>query len=198
MKELAYISKTGKEIASVSDDFAQLRIAVFREFPYLYEGSLEYEKNYAQTYSNSEKAFLFGVYDGNQMVGATTCIPLRDETEEVQLPFKSAGIEIDQIFYFGESILLPGYRGFGIGHRFFDKRESHVKNLKEYHTTCFCAVNRPDDHLLKPMDYRSNDSFWIKRGYKKNPDLTCRMSWMDLEETEPSDKELTFWTKKIL
>ena len=33
----------GANIESVIDDLAGLRMAVFREFPYLYEGSLEYE-----------------------------------------------------------------------------------------------------------------------------------------------------------
>lgn len=113
-----FVWKKGKEILTVADDFAQLRISVFREFPYLYDGSVEYEKEYIQTYSNAKDALLFAVYKNAQMIGATTCIPLKEETEEVKEPFIKAGFDVDTIFYFGESLILKEYRGLGFGHRF--------------------------------------------------------------------------------
>ncbi len=116
---LSFIIKKGKEIETVFHDLALLRIRVFRDFPYLYEGSVDYEKQYLQTYANAARAFLFAIYDGDEMVGATTCIPLEDETEEVIDPFRQAEMDIPSIFYFGESILLKNYRGQGLGHRFF-------------------------------------------------------------------------------
>ncbi|MFN8283713.1 MAG: hypothetical protein U0U67_10890 [Chitinophagales bacterium] len=192
-----FVWKKGKEILTVADDFAQLRISVFREFPYLYDGSVEYEKEYIQTYSNAKDALLFAVYKNAQMIGATTCIPLKEETEEVKEPFIKAGFDVDTIFYFGESLILKEYRGLGFGHRFFDEREAHAKSFGRYNTTAFCAVNREDDHPLKPNDYRTNDAFWVKRGYQKSIDLICRMEWLDIQQSVPTYKELTFWTKEI-
>ena len=154
MSALSYITKKGSGIESVFDDLAALRIAVFHDYPYLYEGSVEYEKEYLKTYSNSERSFLFAVYDGQKMVGATTCIPLKDETAEVRKPFEDAGFDIDTIFYFGESILLPEYRGLGLGHRFFDEREAHARSFGKYQMTCFCSVDRGDNHPAKPAGYR--------------------------------------------
>ena len=40
----------GAEIARHVDALAALRITVFREWPYLYEGSPQYETRYLQTY----------------------------------------------------------------------------------------------------------------------------------------------------
>ncbi len=139
----------GSEIRTVFNGLAALRIAVFRAFPYLYEGSIDYEKTYLSTYAKSERAMLFAVYDGERMVGATTCLPLRDETTEVQAPFIRAGYKLDTVFYFGESLLLPPYRGQGLGHRFFDEREAHVRSFGTYTTATFCAVQRPVDHPLR-------------------------------------------------
>lgn len=189
--------KKGDAIHSAVDDFATVRMHVFHEFPYLYEGTLEHEREYLQTYCNAPDAFLFAVYDGEKMIGATTSIPLKDEVEEVRQPFLDAGMDIDKIFYFGESVLLPEYRGMGLGHRFFDEREAHVRSFGTYRYMAFCAVNREANHPLKPDDYRPNDAFWIKRGYSKNPDLVCSMSWLDIGETAKTKKSLTFWMKAL-
>jgi GNAT superfamily N-acetyltransferase len=194
---LSYARKTGASIAEVFDDLAALRIAVFRDFPYLYAGSVEYERGYLQTYFDSPRAFLFAAYDGAKMVGATTCIPLADETEEVQKPFREAGFDLDTIFYFGESVLLPAYRGQGLGHRFFDEREAQAASFGAYEYTCFCAVERPADHPARPVDYRPLDEFWLKRGYRREPRLHSEFDWPDLGEAVSTKKRMVYWIKKI-
>jgi len=196
--KLRFLTKEGKKLESVFDDLAALRIAVFHDYPYLYEGNIAYEKEYLKTYSNSERSFLFAVYDGEKMVGATTCIPLKDETDEVRKPFQEADLDIERIFYFGESILLPEYRGLGLGHRFFDERESHAKHFGTYDLTCFCSVDRGENHPLKPVGYRPNDAFWLKRGYVKESSLQSFMEWPDIGEIESSAKPMIFWTKNLI
>lgn len=195
--ELERLRLKGKEIETVLTDLADLRIKVFKAYPYLYEGSFEYEKEYLQTYIQSDKAFLFALYTEGVMVGATTCIPLADETPEVQEPFKKAGLDIESIFYFGESLLLPTYRGKGIGHLFFDEREAHARSFGTFQTTCFCAVVRPDNHLLKPENYRPLDEFWIKRAYKKMPNLESQFEWLDIGEHISTKKTMVYWTHKL-
>lgn len=197
MDTLTFRTFKGSFIASVFDDLAALRISVFRDFPYLYEGSLDYEREYLKTYAQSERSFLFAVYDGPHMVGATTCIPLENETPEVKKPFEENGIDLSTVFYFGESLLLPSYRGKGLGHRFFDEREAHAKSFGTFTTTCFCSVTRPENHLAKPENYRPNDAFWTKRGYHKEPSLVCEMEWQDIGEPSPTSKRLVYWLKTI-
>jgi GNAT superfamily N-acetyltransferase len=194
---LTFVTKKGAEISSLFDDLAALRIAVFHDYPYLYEGTVDYEKEYLRIYSNSERALLFAVYDEEKMIGATTCIPLKDETSEVIKPFGDAGFDINRIFYFGESILLPGYRGRGLGHRFFDVREAHAASFGSYHITCFCSVDRVSNHPRKPENYRSNDAFWKKRGYIQNTSIQTFMEWPDIGEHEPSAKNMIFWTRTL-
>ncbi len=194
---LTFIDKKGAEIATVIHDLALLRIAVFKDYPYLYEGTLDYEKEYLQTYVNSDQAFLFAVYDQDRMVGATTCIPLKDETAEVRKPFEDAGFDISTVFYFGESILLPEYRGLGLGHRFFDEREAHARSSGNFELSCFCSVERGENHPAKPANYRPNDAFWLKRGYVKEPSLQSIMDWPDIGETSSSPKKMIFWTKTL-
>ncbi|MCF0042115.1 GNAT family N-acetyltransferase [Dyadobacter fanqingshengii] len=195
--QLTFAAYKGVEIAAVVEALGALRIAVFHDYPYLYEGSLDYEKDYLQIYVQSERAFLFSVFDGSKMVGATTCIPLTDEAAEVRKPFEDAGFDISTIFYFGESILLPEYRGSGLGHRFFDEREAHARSFGNFELSCFCSVERGDNHPAKPADYRPNDAFWLKRGYVKEPALQSIMEWPDIGETSSSAKNMTFWIKPL-
>ncbi len=186
----------GKEIERVASDFAALRISVFYDFPYLYEGTLEYELDYIKTYAQSPNALLFAIYDGSKMVGATTCLPLTEETDEVKVPFIAQGLNIDDYLYFGESIILPEYRGRGYGIRFFEIREEQAKKLNKT-KTCFCSVERPEYHPLKPVNYRDNKGLWEKLGYFEQPDLKCKMNWLDREEEMETPKKLIFWTKEI-
>ncbi|MCE7068056.1 GNAT family N-acetyltransferase [Dyadobacter sp. CY326] len=195
--QLTFASYKGVEIAAVVESLGELRIAVFHDYPYLYEGSLEYEKEYLQIYVQSERAFLFSVFDEGKMVGATTCIPLSDEAAEVRKPFEEAGFDISTVFYFGESILLPQYRGLGLGHRFFDEREAHARSFETYKLTCFCSVDRGENHSAKPSNYRPNDAFWTKRGYEKEPALQSIMEWPDIGATSASAKNMIFWLKPL-
>jgi GNAT superfamily N-acetyltransferase len=197
LSTLSFITKKGAEIITVFDDLAALRISVFHDFPYLYEGTVEYEKEYLKVYSQAEKSFLFAVYDNGKMVGATTCIPLTEETPEVRLPFEKLDFNIDSIFYFGESILLKEYRSLGLGHRFFDEREAHAKSFGTFKTTCFCAVVREDNHPLQPQNYRPNDIFWLKRGYQKESSLKSTFEWQDINEETPTAKTMIYWTKDL-
>src|SRR5690606_23143734 len=65
-------------------EVARLRIEVFRDFPYLYDGDLGYEEEYLRTYVQSPRSVIVLARDGDRIVGASTAIPLADESEELQ------------------------------------------------------------------------------------------------------------------
>lgn len=196
-ESLTFVTRTGPETAGLFDHLAGLRIAVFYDFPYLYEGDMDYEKEYLKVYSQSSRSFVHAVYDGNRMIGATTCIPLSDETEEVKSPFIDAGLDPGHYFYFGESILLAPYRGRGLGHLFFDERERHAQSFGDYSYACFCSVERPDDHPLLPEGYRPNDKFWKHRGYVPFDGLSSQFEWQDRGEEKPTLKKMNYWIKAL-
>ncbi len=184
----------GEQIMEVAEQFATLRIEVFKEFPYLYEGNFEYELSYIKTYSSSPNAMLFALYNESEMIGATTCIPLEEETLEVKTPFIERNLDTDAFIYFGESLLLPSYRGLGFGKLFFKKREEHAKTIGKS-MACFCSVNRVNEHPLRPLDYSDNAIFWQKQGYTEQTGMHCEMIWKDLDTADETVKTLTFWTK---
>lgn len=186
----------GPALEAALDGVAGLRIAVFRDWPYLYDGTLEYERRYLQTYRDSPEAILVGAFDGARLVGASTGTPMEDHAEEFGTALAPIGIPLERIFYCAESILLPEYRRQGIGHRFFDLREAHARALGRSHVA-FCSVIRPKDHPARPETYRSNDSFWLGRGYAPLPGVTAGFSWKDVGEAEETRKSLQFWMRAL-
>jgi len=188
---------SGKALERHIDALARLRIEVFREFPYLYDGSLDYERKYLKTYIGVVDSVIVLAFDGDKVVGASTGLPMEAETEEVKKPFIDHGYDVGRIFYFGESVLEKGYRGKGLGVRFFEEREAHAKELGRFDWTCFCAVQRPENHPRRPRDYVPLDRFWNKRGYAKHSELATTFSWRELGERYESGKPMVFWLKRI-
>lgn len=186
----------GAELEAALDDVARLRIAVFRDWPYLYDGTLEYEREYLTTYRDSPKALLVGAFYRDVLVGASTSTPMEDHAVEFAAPFAARGIALEDILYGAESVLLPEYRGKGLGHRFFDLRENHARALGRTHVA-FCSVNRPDTHPLKPANARTNDAFWHGRGYDILPGAVAEFSWRDVGQDHETTKPLQFWMRAL-
>ena len=188
------LSGTDREAAL--DDLARLRIEVFRAYPYLYDGSLDYERGYLEEFAASDGAVLVAAFDGDRIVGAATGAPMESQKSQFKKPFAEAGYSPSEIFYFGESVLLPAYRGQGIGHAFFDHREAAARDAGKSICT-FCAVVRPEDHPHRPEGYTPLDAFWRKRGYAPVEGLVTGFSWTDIGGTAESEKPMQFWMKHV-
>jgi len=187
---------TGAALEAALPDVARLRIAVFRDYPYLYDGDAEYEERYLQVYRDSDAAILVGAYDGDTLVGAATGTPMEDHAADFGAALAGCGVPLERIFYCAESVLLPAYRGRGIGHRFFDLREDHARALGRTHTA-FCGVVRPEDHPARPAEYRPLDAFWRKRGYAPVKGAIAHFRWKEVGEAEESDHALQFWMRAL-
>ena len=81
-------------------------------------------------------------------------------------------------------MLLKSHRGHGLGNAFFDQREAQAHRLGGFTHSTFCRVVRPDDHPLKPADYRPLDPFWKKRGYAPVDGLIATYHWKDIDQAE--------------
>jgi GNAT superfamily N-acetyltransferase len=186
----------GPELEAALDAVASLRISVFRDWPYLYDGTLDYERAYLDTYRDNPGALLVAAFDGETLVGASTSTFMEDHAAEFAAPFRALNIPLTSILYGAESLILPAYRGRGLGTQFIQHREAHARAHNRSHVA-FCSVRRPEDHPLKPAGARSNDAFWRRNGYEPLPGILAEFSWKDVGDAAETPKQLQFWMRQL-
>lgn len=190
------IEVRGRDVENYLNDVARLRIQIFREFPYLYDGSMDYEKDYLSVYSQSEESLMVLAIHGQEIVGVSTSVPLKDEMVEIQAPFAMNDLNINDFFYLGESVLLPAYRGQGIYKYFFSLREKAARS-GGYRFATFLAVDRPFDHPLKPVDYQPMEPVWKHFGYAAQPQLKTVLTYQQIDSPQPQANEMMFRLKEL-
>ncbi|MBV7378938.1 GNAT family N-acetyltransferase [Maritimibacter dapengensis] len=186
----------GPEIQRVLSDVARLRIEVFREWPYLYDGDFAYEAEYLADFASSDGAIVVAALDGDTLVGAATGAPFLDHADAFADAFADTDVSLEDVFYCAESVLLPAYRGRGLGHAFFDHREAQAR-ASNFGFCAFCAVIRSDDHPKRPVAPRSLEAFWKGRGYAPLPNAVARFAWKDIGESAATEKALQFWIRPL-
>lgn len=176
------------EIRQHLAELAQLRITIFREYPYLYDGTMSYEQHYLERYARCSEAQVWVLQDQGRVVGAVTGLPLWAEDAEFQAPFMDEPANIRQWFYIGEVLLLPPWRGLGYGSRLLNQMLQNI-NVERYPKQCLYTVQAPE--RLKPVHYRAfrPEAF----GFVQHPSRKAYVSWQCIDETEPSVKTLDVW-----
>ncbi len=174
----------------------RLRGAVFREWPYLYQADDAHEADYLRKYAEGPGAAVVVALDGEEAVGAATCQPMTQADAPVREAFLAAGRDPGIHCYFGESVLLPPYRGQGIGVAFLAAREAVAREAGLAIAT-FCAVERAADDPRRPAGHVPLDGFWRKRGYAHHPELACSFRWREIGGGEAVPHRLSFWLKRL-
>ena len=185
----------GEAVAPHLDALAALRIAVFRDWPYLYDGDAAYERDYLAAY-RTPGSLVVGAFDGERLVGAATAAPMEQHRGDFARAFAGTGRDLEEIYYLAESVLLPDWRGNGLGHAFFAAREAEGRRQGR-RFAAFCSVIRPDDHPDRPDGARSHDAFWRGRGYVPLPGVVARFDWRDVGAGAETTKRLQFWGKDL-
>lgn len=195
-QDLKILRLKGHDILSYIPELAKLRIEIFKSYPYLYDGDLDYEHNYLDTYVKCKESIMVIILDQDKVVGASSAIPLEFETIEFQKPFLENGINIKDVFYFGESVLQIAYRGRGIYRHLFKEREAAAI---EYGSklAAFAAIERPLNDPKRPKGYVPLNSVWERFGYEKHPELCMYYEWKEIGEVRQTPKPLIFWLKQL-
>ena len=187
---------TGSAVEESLDDIASLRISIFREFPYLYDGRREDESRYLQVYANAPDTIVITVSDSGKIIGAATGIPLRHEHQELVEPFAGSDYSLDEIYYVGELLFYPEYRNRGLGLRLVERMEEQVRSLESYRYLTCATVVRSNDHPLRPAAYRPINRFLAVAGFYPLPEMMTEFSWLETDGITHGHP-MNFWLKEL-
>ncbi len=188
---------TGDDARHHGQKIAGFRNDMFREFPYLYEGSDTNEQEYLDICFRSSQSVILLIYAGEKCVGFSSIIPLEEEINEIKAPFIAADIDMNQYLYIGEFMVLPAYRkGIKLAQSVADFYEDYAHRLGRKNLV-FMTVQRPNDHPMRPANYRSLEPLWRHRGYQKRDDMCVHLSWAQIPTGLDEKNHLDIWEKSL-
>ncbi|MDZ4184332.1 MAG: GNAT family N-acetyltransferase [Desulfuromonadales bacterium] len=188
---------TGAAIAEARDEVATLRLEIFREYPYLYQGRREDELKYLGTYAEAPDACVILAYDGDAVIGAVAGMPLIHEDVQMLDAFAGTAFPLDEAYYVGELLFRPAYRNSGLGQKLLIRLESHVHSLGGYRTLTCATVERFDDHPLRPRDYIPITRFLVRTGFARLSGVTTHFMWREIDGIL-RDHPMQFWDKQLI
>lgn len=196
MKTITEQLLTGTAIADVLDDLATLRLEIFQEYPYLYEGRREDELNYLGTYAKTPDACVITACDGSTVVGAATGMPLSHEDAQLRDAFAGITLPLDEVYYVGELLFRPVYRNSGLGRKMLDHMENHIRSLDSYRTLTCATVERSGESPSRPPDYIPIRRFLTRTGFIQLPGVTAHFMWREIDGVK-RDHTMQFWSKEL-
>lgn len=187
----------GEAIRPYVKDITDLCLVVYREFPYLYEGTEEEYMPAIEHYAQSPLGIACVLFDNQKLVGIAIGEPMgamREKYKQPLLNFYSES-ELDAFFYFGEFLLLKEYREKGLGQKMYFELEKQINEEGQLRTICFCKIAEFDKHPLMPKNYKSLDEFWTKLGFSQREEIATSVFWRNIGEEEDSPHKMIYWVK---
>lgn len=189
----------GTSITPFVKDITDLCIEIYREYPYLYEGTEEEYLPFIEHYTSSNNGIACLLFDNTKPIGVAIGMSMNEMREKYKQPFINARPleNCNELFYLGEFLLLKDYRGKGFGKQMYLELERLVKENLNLQKICFCKIDEDVHNPLIPADYKSLDEFWRKLGFEKCDDATVIVDWRDVSAEKDSPHKLVYWLKTL-
>ena len=193
---------SGESLAAEIGALVDFRLRYFREFPYLYVGTEEGEREHIAEYITNPTARLIITRKGEKIVGIAIGTMLFTETEILRQagePFRQLGIVPEQCYYFGEMIIVPEERSKSIGKQMLEalKNAGQEQGAARF---CFLSVAREANDVRRPADYVDSDMIFRKFGFEK-ADVFVTFEWKTVQSDGSIEKvanRLDLWIDKML
>lgn len=173
----------GAEIEPYLPEIVDLMVEVYRESPFFYEGTREEYLPLVKAYSDSPQGIACVLFDGKKIIGVAAGAPLNQVSEKWQTPFKNESL--DQIYYLGDEVLHPQYRGKHLGSKLFDLFMEEVP--KSFSTVAFTMME-------KSAEEPGVKGVLQNRGFVERKDKTVVIPWTEIGSKEEVPHKLVFWT----
>jgi GNAT superfamily N-acetyltransferase len=187
---------TGAAISGALNSLATLRLEIFREYPYLYDGRLEDELEYLKSYAEAPDACVILAHDEGTVAGAATGMPFIHEGAQMLDAIAGSQYSVENLYYVGELLFYPAYRNKGLGLQLLGHMEQHIRSLGRYRQLVCATVDRTEAHPLKPDGYLPIKRFLARTGFDLMPGVTTSFSWIETDGVR-RDHPMQFWVKEL-
>lgn len=179
---------TPETMLEKSREIGALRIEIFREWPYLYEGEIEEASTYLKDYIKDESGRLITLENEGEILGMVTGIAVA---------FYDAHLLAEtspRYYYWGDFILKKAYRGHQLGQQLFDAAREVFKTL-DFDTLLMAMIKRDAFDPRRPKEARDMREFAKKVGFKSNG-VSLFYKWREIGEEIPVEHELECFEMK--
>ena len=179
------------------DDIVRIRVELYREFPYLYDGDAAREALCLRTYLECGEAVFLAAFDGDRMAGFSSSIPLAMEDEALTEPFRRAGLDPADYLYIGEMLVEAPWRSWKLlwEHKKYHEARARALHLKY---VAMVTVDRAENHPLRPRRYKPLEHIIHYCGYEKIRDLSVSMRWPRADSGSERANRLSVWRRRVL
>lgn len=192
---------TSTNLESYLDIIADFRIKYFKEFPYLYEGTIDYEKHYLQGFAKDPKSILILIKFENRVIAVSTALPLMSEADildDTSARFKEAGYQPEDFFYYSEVLIAPDFRKEGLLRKIYAIREKWARSFG-FNQLTLATVIREKTHPLRPSGYVEIESIWKHFGFQKTS-IEIDYKWPTIfpdGSVKEVNNKMVFWHKAL-
>ena len=187
---------SGAGLAAAPDEVTNaLRIAVFRDWPYLYDGDVGYEREYLAACAESPSSVVVLARDGEAVVAPAPASRWRGQCR-VPGAFRRTRDGGGQVFYCGESVLLPLPRARPRPCVLRRARGAHARALGGFARTAFAAVDRDDGDPRKPRRASRQRGVLGQARLRAPAGMTMKLHWNEVGIGEVEHPP-TFWLRPL-
>ncbi len=191
----------GDHLEQLIPEIAKARLELFKEFPYLYEGTYENESKYLKDFACNPKSIILTAHEGDKLIAFVTATAVEsgfELTEAIKDLMQGQGIDTGKYFYISEMMVYPEFRSFELQNKLKKDIENYaLKN--NYSKTCFLSVFRENDHPLRPERYKEVSRLWKFNKYHKT-EISTEFEWNTVQKDSESklmNNRLDLWEKEL-
>lgn len=184
----------GDEVIPYLKRLAEIRLLFYRDYPYLYDGTLEEEENYLSTYAHSENTLLVIAKRDEEVVGAILGLPLIESPEENKEAFKDTEVSPAELFYLGDSMVINELKTTDLLDQLYYQFETAVQQFGKYRGIVVCEIERDSNDPKNNCPYEVT---WNKKGFLREPSQVVHFSWKEIGDLDSSDHRMIFWSKLL-
>ncbi|PLY03705.1 MAG: N-acetyltransferase [Desulfuromonas sp.] len=187
---------SGDAVREYLDDLASLRLEIFAEFPYLYQGKRADELAYLTSYAETDGARVILAEADGEVIGAATGMPLQHEDALLRDPVATSGADINRLYYVGELLFYRRWRGARLGQQLLATMEEKIRRLGGFDGIVCATVARPTDHPQRPADFIPIERFLARTGFAAIPGASTRFAWRELDGVK-REQTMLLWRKAL-